>query len=362
MLASRTTARSSHISRSALRPAFHSALLASALGLYIAFPAPATAETPVPADWETGINYAPGTVVLHDGQTYRAIRRSANTAPDESPRHWETVATEHSAWRYRGEWDRPEQYSEGDVVLHRNAAYVALRETRRAPPNLEENRDAWGLIAERGPQGPRGPRGVRGRDGPPGPAGLQGEPGPEGPQGAEGPRGRRGPVGDTGPQGPQGETGPQGPSGPQGETGAQGPQGPQGPEGSRVGVRQSEPMENDAIWSINTTLQANERTVTISLAEESQVVVTGHWTFWVELGGIIAQCFISRTTEDLDSEISRFTRSTAANHYDSASLTRLYTLPAGSDTFRLACNTNSDNVAAGILGIQLVAMHFGNPL
>lgn len=334
------------------------ALLVAALVLCLWLPAAARSDTP--EDWAPGVIYAPGTVVSHEGNAYMALTRSRNAPPTEGPRQWQAIATDQSLWRYRGEWDRPERYDEGDVVLHRNAAYVALRETRREPPNLDENREAWGLIVGRGEQGQRGERGREGRDGrrgPRGPVGPVGE-APPGPPGVQGPAGNQGPIGAAGPTGPLGETGPQGPVGPPGATGPQGDAGPRG-EAALVAAYQTPPVPNNSWWQIYTTIHSSHG-VQIFVEEESQILVTAHWVFAINHTGQSARCWISRNIEPADSGPMRMTQSNAPQRRDPASLMRLYTLPRGTHSFRLSCRASANNTAA-VHGRQLQVMVFRNP-
>ena len=142
------------------------------------------------------------------------------------------------------------EYAEGDIVVHNDQLWVALRTNDNVEPTTTNSSD-WqdiSAVGNAGSTGPRGDTGPTGGQGPTGPTGGDSTvPGPTGPTGAgpTGPTGvgMRGTIGPTGPTGADstvaGPTGPTGtgargtigPTGPTG-VGAQGTRGPTGPTGA----------------------------------------------------------------------------------------------------------------------------------
>src|SRR4051812_34952858 len=122
-------------------------------------------------------------------------------------------------FQWRGSWDPGVQYSNGDVVEHAGASYLAPEPIFGAEPAASP----WQLMAAAGRDGAAGSAGPAGADGTTGPQGATGPAGPTGSQGATGPAGPTGPQGATGPAGDTGAVGSPGPMGPAGPQGSEGP-------------------------------------------------------------------------------------------------------------------------------------------
>lgn len=235
-----------------------------------------------------------------------------------------------SEWRYRGAWLRSTRYLPGDVVVFRGNSFVALERNRRANPNLPENRDVWGVLAERGARGPAGP---------------------EGPQG---PRGRRGLEGATGPQGPQG---PEGPAGPVGPAGPQGPRGPEGPPGTPLsGGNHRTVLETFFLPSSGAFVTVIS--LSVNLPDAGTVFVLADWTkFSGPLSGMEVECFLSRQGESLSAGPRRYSRSTGSTYTGGFHVTRAFFQLRGTATYRLACRKDAGGAAAAIIHPTISAIY-----
>jgi hypothetical protein len=91
---------------------------------------------------------------------------------------------------HRGEWRNGEYYALGDEAEEEGQTWRARRAGARTAPGAD-SRD-WFLVSARGLQGDRGEPGPRGDRGERGPAGDQGDRGLQGPQGERGERGFNG--------------------------------------------------------------------------------------------------------------------------------------------------------------------------
>lgn len=111
-----------------------------------------------------------GEIVVHGNNTYQALKDTGSVPG--ATFDWICVAAagrDAVSPTVRDTYDAKENYRALDIVVSDGAAFIARRDNPGALPG-----DGWKMIARQGGRGIAGPKGERG---PPGPAGSDGKPG-----------------------------------------------------------------------------------------------------------------------------------------------------------------------------------------
>ena len=115
-----------------------------------------------------------------------------------------------------------------------------------------------------------------------------------------------------------------------------GPEGPQGAPGEPLSGGNWVELNQESTPALTNNF-SSALSVSATFPEAGYAYVSASWYFRYTGAETAAQCYVSQTSPQ-ESGPLRFSRSnTIAEHRDNASLTRVFEVEAGSETFHLAC-------------------------